>query len=431
MKCFCVLQAKVLRFNNIDCQLVQTVSLPWLTYQLFERQSWAIKNHISQIQMHPYCHFIQNPFFHVGKYIGERGEVFFFFPLPTIFSLLAKLREIYIAHKLAAVSWLKSYMQHSFQHQSIIIRSEHIAFHFFVLCLRCKAPGKHHGKIQLPNKQQHNEKKTVLSKDNTLWFETGKRIGKLEPRRGERSAAEVTTVLAVQWFCSWYQRGCKALRSTCCTKKSSPHVTKHRVLHHSKASSAWKACGSCHLSAKHFSRLCWLVACWRDVEGTLGLGDVSAEGCVAAPVPGTVHIMLSQAACMQSPWLVALVWTPGNHLNLISQHDVEGLQARINPTSFSRNLPNQNILQKQPKSISCSKKHTTHTVRRDFWHQMTPSMGFSALWTSEALPMPLLPTSYGSCMHWVCTTRGNGTWSSISRFCLAEHIEFCLIHRES
>jgi len=71
-----------------------------------------------------------------------REKEFSFFPLPTIFSLLAKLREIYIAHKLTAVSWLNSCMQHSFQHQSIIIRREHIALLVFVLCLRCKAPGK-------------------------------------------------------------------------------------------------------------------------------------------------------------------------------------------------------------------------------------------------------------------------------------------------
>lgn len=151
MKCFCVSQAKVLRFNNIDCQLVQAVSLPWLTYQLLERQSWAIKNHISQFQMHPYCHFIQNPFLMLES--TSVREEFAFFPLPTIFSLLAKLRERYIAHKLAAVSWLKSYMQHSFQHQSIIIRGEHIALHAFVLCLRCTAPGKHQGKIRLQKKQ--------------------------------------------------------------------------------------------------------------------------------------------------------------------------------------------------------------------------------------------------------------------------------------
>lgn len=155
MKCFCVLQAKVLCFNNIDCQLVQAVSLPWLTYQLLERQSRAIKNHILQFQMHPYCHFIQNPFFFSCWKVHwwEREKEFPFFLLPTIFLLLAKLREIYNAHKVAAVSWLKSYIQHSFQHQSILIRKEHIALHVSVLCLRHKAPGKHQGKIRLQNKQ--------------------------------------------------------------------------------------------------------------------------------------------------------------------------------------------------------------------------------------------------------------------------------------
>lgn len=158
MKCFCVLQAKVLCFNNIDCQLVQAVSLPWLTYQLLERQSRAIKNHILQFQMHPYCHFIQNPFFlfffsMLDSTLVREREEFSFFLLPTIFSLLAKLREIYNAHKVAAVSWLKSYIQHSFQHQSILIRREHIALHVSVLCLRHKAPGEHQGKIQLQNKQ--------------------------------------------------------------------------------------------------------------------------------------------------------------------------------------------------------------------------------------------------------------------------------------
>jgi len=95
MKCFCVSQAKVLCFNNIDCQLVQAVSLPWLTYQLLERQSRAIKNHISQFQMHPYCHFIQNPFFHVGKYFGEREGVFFF-PLANHIFIAGQIkRDIY------------------------------------------------------------------------------------------------------------------------------------------------------------------------------------------------------------------------------------------------------------------------------------------------------------------------------------------------
>lgn len=202
MKCFCVLQAKVLRFNNIDCQLVQAVSLPWLTYQLLERQSWAIKNHISQFQTHPYCHFIQNPFFMLESTLVREKE-FSFFPLPTVFSLLAKLREIYIAHKLTAVSWLKSYMQHSFQHQSIIVRREHIALHVFVLCLRRKVPGKHWGRIQLQNKQKHDEKRTILQKDGPLWFETGTRIGRLKPRRAEDSAAGVPTVLATRRLREW------------------------------------------------------------------------------------------------------------------------------------------------------------------------------------------------------------------------------------
>lgn len=173
MKCFCVLQAKVLHFNNIDCRFLQAVSLPWLTYQLFERQSRTIKNHISQFQMHPYCHFIQNPFFFVLESTLVREREFSFFPLPTIFSLLAKLKEIYIAHKLAAVSWLKSYMQHSFQHQSIIIRSEHIAFHFFVLCLRSKAAGKHLRKIQLPNSLTMR-KRPFFPRTKTWWLKWGK-----------------------------------------------------------------------------------------------------------------------------------------------------------------------------------------------------------------------------------------------------------------
>lgn len=151
-----------------------------------------------------------------------REKEFSFFPLPTIFSLLAKLREIYIAHKLAAVSWLKSYMQHSFQHQSIIIRREHMALHVFVLCLRWKAPGKkHQGKIQLQNKQLCNGKRTILHKDGPLWFEMGKKIGRLKARRAEGFTAEFTVVLVLL---RWWER---PIEAKCWNQPVTPRKTAH------------------------------------------------------------------------------------------------------------------------------------------------------------------------------------------------------------
>lgn len=336
MKCFCVSQAKVLRFNNIDCQLVQAVSLPWWTYQLLERQSWAIKNHISQFQMHPYCHFIQNLFFFFMLESILVREKFSSFSLPTMLSLLAKLRERYIAHKLAAVSWLKSCMQHPFQHQSIIIRREHTALHVFVLCFSCKAPGKDSAAEQAIAQWE----KDSPSQGQTL----GKKIGRLKPRRAEGLAAEVRAVLAMQRLWEWLgaARWQSARINLSCQEKQTMQDETERLTTPESAvpGNLWLLSSFCQEFFKALVAGGLLEGNSRDTGAGPSLAIVD---CGTKSVAGTMHIVLWQTVYVLSPWLVVSVHTTGKHFSLLSQHSIEGLWAKTNPAYFSRTFPNQII----------------------------------------------------------------------------------------
>lgn len=167
------------------------------------------------------------------------------------------------------------------------------------------------------------------------------------------------------------------LKSTCYTRKNSPHEMKHIVLHNPKISSAWKACGSCHLFTFQGFGSWWPFR-----------GKYQGHWVWALSLsPGTAHMMLPQTAFMQSPWLVVLVQTLGNHLRTMRTLGKD--KSCLFFHNFSR--PKHSLKATRIHEFF----HTINGLQRGFVTiRCLLPWGFSALQTSEALPTPLSPTSH-------------------------------------
>lgn len=94
--------------------------------------------------------------------------------------------------------------------------------------------------------------------------------------------------------------------------------------------------------------------------------------------------MLPQTAFMQSPWLVVLVQTLGNHLRTMRTLGKD--KSCLFFHNFSR--PKHSLKATRIHEFF----HTTNGLQRGFVTILP--WGFSALQTSEALPSPLPPTSH-------------------------------------